>query len=426
MTGLRVLRRLHSGLGQAGRRLPLLIGSRLAEQVVLGAVAVLLAWRLGPSSFAPVSALLILNSAAVTLSDYGLGLAVLRRASGTEIARRSLERMRVVNACVAVAAVVAGSALRGDVGLVVAAGGVVWAASAEAFVRKAGAISLGNAHAAARAETAGALLLAIPVFAFASGGAALGVVAASLVAKHLSEVVLLPHSLHVFTRTGRSPGAGALFVTQALAFGIANVDYLLVGLLLGAEWFSVYTLGFRIAVVAPSIVAYTANRTALADLGAASDEGTREVTYRSYVRLLFGLGVAAGLAAAVAGVVCAVLFGDEWVGIAPTVVLLGVATPWRMILGQAGTLVLATDGAWRLARWEIARLVATVVVLALAAMAGYWMFVAAGSALTILSAAMLHDLAVRHAASRPWRPLWRLSGFASGVLLVAGAFAAAL
>ena len=84
-------------VGGAGRRLPILLASRVIEQCVLGGASLLLAARLGLDGFAPVSALLVVNSAAVTLSDYGIGLAALRCPPGETVALRSLQRMRLVN-----------------------------------------------------------------------------------------------------------------------------------------------------------------------------------------------------------------------------------------------------------------------------------------------------------------------------------------
>jgi O-antigen/teichoic acid export membrane protein len=386
-----------NALGAAGQRLPIMVLGRFLEQAALGGATALLAWRLGPDRFAPVGALMVINSAAVTLSDYGIGLAVLRCASGELVSRRSLDLTRAANTVIATLGVLIGFSVGGDTGVLVGATGLIWAFSAEAFVRKAGAVNRGRGHDAARAEILGAALLAGVVLAFARGDAALVAVGAALIGKSITEVTLLPGSLCRFRRAGDAPTWRSLWGTQALAYAIANVDYVIVAALLGARWFSIYTLGFRVAVLMPSVVAYVATRASVTDLGAIPAGTAREQRYLAYVRVLFAVGIGGGIVAGVGAFALPVVLGASWAAVAPTIAILGIATPWRMVMGQAGALAIANEGARHLLRWEAVRFGVTVVVLGVAALVGYWFFVIVSSALTILGAMRLHRVAARHA-----------------------------
>lgn len=410
--------------GVAGRRLPALLASRLVEQAALGGASLLLAWRLGPAAFAPISALFVANSAAVTLSDYGVGLAVLRRSPTELIDANSLTRTRQVNLAVAVAGLVVGLVHGGAVGIVIAGSGLLWALSAEAFIRKAAVISSGDGHRSAVAELLGALAFIVPVLLFAEGDAALAVVAGALVAKHLVEIAAVREALGCFAPEGVSSRWHTLWATQALAYAIGNVDYVIVAVVLGAKAFAIYTLAYRLAMVVPSVVGYVATRTAVTDLGSLPPGDVRQRTFVGYVRALFSAGLVGALAVAGCVVVLGPMLGARWDLVIPTVLVMSVAIPWRMIAGQAGALVIATDGASALMRWEIVRLAASVLTLGVAAMIGYWPFVGIASVVWVCATLLLHAAAVRLAGMREWRALrWfaLLSMLLTVVLSVVGA-----
>jgi len=363
-TQLRVLR-----AGRAGRQLgPLLVG-RVFEQVALGVVALVVAARLGPEAFAPVGVLLIVNSAAVTLSDWGLGLAVLRRCDGERLASRLRRRMHTVNGSLAVAGVVAGALVGGTVGEATAASGLIWWASSEAFVTKAGAVNSGRGNRAGVAEVLSSLVFLALVGGFAFGSAAVAVVGAGLVVKHGIEIVVA-HGDAGFARDGVTEDVRSLWATQVAALGVANVDYLLVGLLLGAEAFSIYSIGYRIAVGLPSVLAYVGTRTALTDLGNAGDPDATQRRYVAYVRSLFGLGAVVAVVTALVGAGLAMALGPSWELVWPTVLVLACSAPWRMVFGQAGALALVVRQAGALVRWQVVQLGAFSVVIAVAALAG--------------------------------------------------------
>src|SRR5581483_2137767 len=136
-------------------------------------------------------------------------------------------------------------------------------------------------------------VFAVPIVVLGTGSAAVAVTASALAAKHLVELVIA-RSDAAFTAGGDAPAWRSLWGTQVVAFGVANVDYLLVAVALGARAFSVYTIAFRIAAAIPSVVAYAATRTAVADISAA-DAGGRQRAYIGYVRPLFGFGVLSAL-----------------------------------------------------------------------------------------------------------------------------------
>jgi O-antigen/teichoic acid export membrane protein len=402
-----------ASLGGAGRRLPILIASRVTEQCVLGGASLLLAARLGLDGFAPVSALLVVNSAAVTLSDYGIGLAALRSPPGETVALRSLQRMRLVNLAVLVAGVAAGIVAGGTLGLLVAASAAIWCVSAEAFVRKAAAIANGHGRESAVAELLGSAVFAVPVLVLATGSRALAVVGAALVLKHLVEIAVARNGRSVFGPDGVVPRLRSLCSTQMLAYGLGNIDYLIVAVVLGASAFSVYSLAYRVAVAVPSVVAYVATRTVVADLSSAAHLGERQARYSRYVQPLFLIGVASAAVAAAVGMVLPSLLGSGWDALARTIAVLVFAAPWRMIAGQAGAVAIADGAEQHLVRWELSRLLAFVGVFALAAAAGFAVFLATVTVGWIAGVTLLHRLAARRAGLREWRALVPLAVIAS-------------
>jgi PST family polysaccharide transporter len=406
--------------GRAGRQVGGLLVGRVFEQVALGVAALVVAARLGPDAFAPVAVLFIVNSAAVTLSDWGVGLAVLRRPDGEQLARRLRHRMHAVNGVIACVGIAVGAAIGGEIGTVVAASGVIWWASAEAFVSKAAAINSGHGRRAAAAEMVASTVLLIAILLFADGTIAIVVVGAALVAKHVLEIVVA-YTDAGFASDGLTPEVRALWGTQAVALGVANVDYLLVGLLLGAEAFSVYTVGYRIAVVLPSVLAYVGTRAALADLGAETDSTGRQTRYLAYVRPLFALGVAAAAVTVVVGIGLAAALGAEWELVWPTVLVLACSAPWRMVFGQAGALALSVRASAALIRWQLVQLGALSGVIAVAAVvAGLPGFVTAVAVVWIASTTAIERAAARVAAVPGWARVSGLAWIGVAVAILAG------
>src|SRR5262249_48091967 len=154
-------------------------------------------------------------------------------------------------------------------GTLVLASAVIWAVSAEAFVRKAAALATGHGRNCAVAELLGSAAFAVPVVVFATGDRALAVVGGALVLKHLIEAVVAGAGRTQFGADGVAPRLRTLCSSQVLAYALGNVDYVIVALALGATAFSIYSLAYRVAVAVPSVVAYVATRTAVSDFSTA-------------------------------------------------------------------------------------------------------------------------------------------------------------
>jgi O-antigen/teichoic acid export membrane protein len=379
---------------------------------VLGGAALLLAARLGLDAFAPVSALLVVNSAAVTLSDYGVGLAVLRCPPGQQVARRSVRSMRLVNVLVVLVGVAVGVAIGSTAGTLVLASAAIWAVSAEAFVRKAAALAAGHGRNCAVAELLGSAAFAVPVLAFATGGQALAVVGVALVLKHAIEAVVARAGRQQFGPDGVTPRLRTLCSSQVLGYALGNIDYVIVAVVLGATAFSIYSLAYRVAVAVPSVVAYVANRTAVADLSTAGGSAERQDRYSRYVRPLFLIGSASAVVAIGIGAVLPALLGSAWNAVAPTIAVLALAAPWRMIAGQAGALAIADGSERHLVRWELSRLALFAATFTVAAVAGFAVFVAVVTCGWILGVTWLHQRATRRGGLREWRALVPLAGVA--------------
>ena len=388
---------------RAGRRFPALLGSRVFEQCVLGGASLLLAARLGTIAFAPIAALFVVNSAAVTLSDYGVGLAVLRCTPGEWVNTNPRRMMRVANGAILVGGVIVAVTVRGDVGLLIGTGAVIWWSSAEAFVAKANAIDRGVGQRAALAEILGSAAFAIPVLVLGFGSEALLVVCLALPVKHVVEAVVAHQPAGAFALTGTKPDLGALWGTQALAFGVANIDYLVVAVLLGASAFSIYTVAYRFTVAIPSMVAYVASRTLVADLAGAETSAIRQQRYLHYLHRLFLLGIVAAVVMSFGAMLLPTVLGAQWDTVAPTVIVLALAVPWRMAFGQAGALAVAVRRAPFVVRWELIQLVCFGVALAAAATFGYSVFVTV-SAIAWIVSVTLFDAVQRRSRASPAGP----------------------
>ena len=193
------------------------------------------------------------------------------------------------------------------------------------------------------AELFGSAAFAIPVVALATGSEALVVVGVALVLKHVVELLTVRRGRELFAPDGTARGIGSLWWTQVVGYGLGNVDYVVVGVVLGADAFAIYTLAYRVAVAIPSIVAWVANRTAIADFDAAPTTVGRQDRYLDYVRPLFVIGAVSAVVAAGAGFVLADLLGSPWQSLGVVVAILAIAAPWRMIAGQAAAVAMA-DG----------------------------------------------------------------------------------
>lgn len=403
-----------------GGRTPALLVARVVEQGTLGVASLLLARRLGVDDYAPIAVILIVNSFAVSLSDFGLGTAIL---SGPVRSVRPglLRHARLTNVAILAVAAALSTVLTGDARGLVIGSAVVWALSAEAFVRKACLIRLGATLRTAVLEVIGSSLVAISVaFAWFSPGDALAWTVAGLAAKHLSESVFAFRWRRALGSEGDPRQVISVWFTQVLAYACANVDFVIVGAVVSSAAFSVYSLGFRASAVISSQVGYAVLRVMLVDFSEATTADDRQRVLDRRFRQLFSLGAASAIVSAAAALFLPFILGGQWRAIVGVVVVLAVGVPWRMTLSVVGSLALGAGESRRLVTWEVGRLAATVVLLAGAALVSFPAFVVASSVVAILATCVEQHLVARLTGLRTWRHLNLLSGLGVAVALASG------
>jgi O-antigen/teichoic acid export membrane protein len=377
--------------------------SRVVDQAALGLASLLLARVLGPDAFAPVAVLFIVNSLAVQISDFGVGFAIYRSPPGTRVARRSLDRLRAVNAAIAVAAIAVGALLHDADGAVIAAGGVVWLLTSEAYVRKAAALKQRATTEVVRAEITSAILFLGIAAVLAALDADPLWAAVPFVVKHLVEVVGVRSWSGAFAADGVAARSGAEWLGQVMTYLVANVDYVLIGWLLGPELLSLYVIAFRFASSVPAFLANPITQTAFLDFAAAPPE-RRQPTYDHLLRRVGSIGTVGALVLVVAAPLLPWVLGSDWSQTAPLLALLAVAVPWRLLLGSTVALAITAGGARLVVVWEAARLVATAGLVVIATSGGLSTTAAIVSFSTVVLLAAEHALACRLAAVTP--PKW--------------------
>lgn len=380
---------------------------RVMEQGLLGLAMLLLAARLGVRDFAPVSVLFVVNSLSATLADHGVAYSVLRLPPGTALDARQLRRVRGANTVVVAAAIVAGLALRSTTGVIVASGGVMWALSGEGYIRKSAATREGRARDAALAECVSSAAFFALVAVAAAGERALAVTAAAFVVKHTIEIVAVPGWRSAFAPGGVDARPGWIWLTQALAYAISNVDYVLVRLFCGVDAYAIYVVAFRVTYAPYAQVGSAIVRSSLIHLSTSDDV---QRAYNRMVRLVFAAAVVGAVVIGAGATLFPVVLGSAWKPIVPVVAALAISLPWRTVLSLGGTLAMRADVLPRLATWELLRFAATAAGLAAAGLAGFSAFVATVSVLAIASALLTHRAATRAAGIAPWSALTPLAG----------------
>jgi O-antigen/teichoic acid export membrane protein len=378
--------------GSPGGQRPL-YATRIYEQACYGAIALLLAARLGDEAYPPIATLLIVNSAAITLSDYGLGTRILSGGASV-VSIGNVRGMRSVNLVLAVAGMTAAGLLGGSWGAVCAGAGGLWFVAAESFVHKASYIKRRSFGRVALGEAAGStVFLGLGALAAVSSSWAVALVAAGLIAKQVVEICATRVWRSVLAHDSRPGGeARRIWTGQVLTYATANVDFLIVGIFLPATSFSLYTLGYRVAAIAPSQVSYTAQRVMLVDFSRESTEAGRDGIYQTRMRQMLAVGGVATVGTIVVSPLLPALLGDSWRELPGVVAILALAVPARMVFGVGATLLTGAGRAGSLARFEAGRLVGTVLAVSLAAISGLWAVVAVSALLTMAAAAALHQL----------------------------------
>ena len=395
-------------------RIRMLVIARGIDQAALGLGSLLLARHLGPTDFAPVAVLFIVNSLALQVADFGLVLAVLKVPPGTTTALSSLWRLRGANSLVLLVAVAAGVVVGGDAGVFVAAGGVLWVLNAEVAVRKAACLKQERVTTAAMSEIAGAVVFGLGIVAVIAGDAGVAQVAGVFVAKQLVEIVLLRGWAGAFASDGVRANAGPEWLSQVFTYLIANVDYVLIALLRSPEDLSVYVVAFRVASVAPALLARPITHAAYIDLPAAAPE-SRQGVYDGLMRKAGRSGLVGVVVVLVLALLIPLFLGSDWVETGQIMAILAVAVPWRMVLGVTVAVAITSGHAWKVVRWESMRMIAMAVAVVVGASIGLVATATAVAVATIGTIAVEHDWATRIAWLSPRRSVRR--GAVGGVVV---------
>lgn len=324
---------------------PLLL-SRVADQGSLALASFAMALVLDPDGYARVAVVLVFASFSVQLSDLGVGFAMMSR-GGDRLRASTARRLRRGNILLAGGAVVLavimvalGASVAGA-GFI-AYGGIVWAATGEAFVRRSAALTEDLVPRVARAEAGAAAVLVVGVgvaVALASAEA----LAIALVLRHLTEALLLPGWEASVAEDGRPLGAPLEWIGQAVTFVAANADYLVVAWYFGGSALAVYTLSFRTASGAFALLANPLTQRALVDLGEVGPAQPDELRRRYDVvlsRQVLAGAVAAG-AAVVAAPIVSWALDASWEQTLALTIVLAAALPARLLVGPTVALGLA-------------------------------------------------------------------------------------
>jgi len=369
------------GRGAVGR---ILIASRVGEQVVVGGGSVLLAQRLNPVDFAPVSALFLASSVALTIGDLGAGLALLRLPDGQKLQISAIRRCDIVSALVTLLAVAASAIRVMDTRTAIAIG-AIWAVGTRSTVSKAAALRGGAGRLrVAKGELLGAACAAVLILSFGFGDSATSAVGVALCAKSGMEIWFTRNQLGEWaSRAGTvAPPPLSMVAGQVTSYASSNVDYLLVAGTQGAAAFSIYSLAFRITSAAPAVLGVVLNRLLLADLATSPSPKDSYVHRR---RNLMTVGaVAAGLTVA-ASPALPLILGPEWRAGVPVLAFLAVSIPWRTVIGTATVLMIYDGRESDLLHLELKRLLLTVVALLPLALAGLPLFTIGVSAISIVA-----------------------------------------
>ena len=391
-----------------------MIGTRGLDQLALGGASLLIARRTGTQDFAPFATVFILYALAGQVGDGGMSFAILRTPKGVSIAVRSRDQRRAAAFGVAVVGLVVGYLVGGDAGTVIAIGALTFVTGPAVFVGRASLQRAGQTRRLSFAEGVAALTFLAAVVVLIRNVDDLWLFGALCIGKHLLELGLQQSAVEVFSPTGEAVRTSGVWASQIVTYAAANVDYLLVGALLGAEALSIYAIGFRLASAFSSIVSAPLTRTAFVDFANTSDLQHQHDRLVRQV-LLFGV-VGVGATAAVS-LLLPTLLGDGWEATRMVTVLLGIALPWRLLLGPIVALGLTNGRALRVIGWEVLRTVAMVG--AIAAGSGSLNGVAgAVSAATILPITWAYRQAVSGAGVRPSKRLQSAALAASGLAIV--------
>ncbi|MGH9086033.1 MAG: oligosaccharide flippase family protein [Acidimicrobiales bacterium] len=373
-----------------------LTAARVLEQAALAATLIVLARRLSVASFGEASLAVAFQAVAITASDFGVGLALLRLPGRAPVDQRSRRRAQRINRWV-----LAGTALVtalaapviGRPAVVVVVAGAMWWSSALAYIAKAATLRARHPGRVASAEITSSIVFLALAVAVVGDDLPFVTLGGAYVVRNLVEAgALRSWSTAAFSPSGALLHSRWVWVTQVTSYVTANIDYLVVGLALGPVDLGIYSLAYRAANLLPSQVSFVVGRVAILTLAdqAGADRWTAA---RSLVVRLFVLGSAASLLALVVAPVVPDLLGEQWEPSVDVILVLLVGVPWRLVLPVAGLLALVEDKARALVRWEVARLALTAVALAVGSLGGVTGVAIAATVVTIV-ATFVYDAAI--------------------------------
>ncbi len=338
-------------------RLLLMIGTRGLDQLALGAASLLIARRTGTQGFAPFASIFILYAMTAQIGDRGLGFAILRTPANAALAADARSQRNLFNAVVAVVGLVVGGRIGGDVGVVVAIAGLALLTGPIVFVGRAALQWSGQTRRLSMGEAAGAVAFLLATVVFVRDADDLMLFGLICIGKHVIEMLVQGWPSEVFAPGGSTVRASGVWASQIVTYVAANVDYLLVGALLGEVALSIYAIGFRLASAFSSVIAAPLTRTSFVDF--ANSQRVQDQHDRLLRQIaVFGLsGIVMTLV--VAGVLPTVL-GPGWEQTRAVTAVLGIALPWRLLLGPVVALGLTKGRAKRVVGWELVRTVGLV------------------------------------------------------------------
>ncbi len=379
--------------------------SRIVEQGAIFLAALVLAAGTTPEDFAIAAILFTVVSAAAALADVGVGLQLLRSPT-PGIAPPMLVAV-TASAGIAIVAAAVGLVAGGSIGLLLCFGGAIWALSALVQLGRSVALRDRDEHLVLRSSAAGALVLlaAVSLLPVSNVGIAAGV---AIVAKLGTEALAL----------GRLPAVGEagsrqswlVFGNQALNYIGANLDFLLVGVILGPAAFAIYSLAFRVSSGMNSVASFTIVRLATVRLaGVSGSERSRYL--RRLLGPVFAVGLLGAAATCLAAPLLAMVVDDGWTDIVVLVRILSFMLPFRLVHGLLGVAFLVEHADGTLFRIELARIATSLLFLSLAASAGLVTLSAMALALSIgavVATAILLQRATPFHLVGSQRPLGRM------------------
>lgn len=391
-----------------------MIGTRGLDQLALGAGSLLIARRTGTLDFAPFATVFILYSLTSQVGDAGLAFGVLRTPSTSRVALGARIWRIQLNVVGAVLGLLVGFVLGGAAGTVIAIGGLTLMTGPAVHVGRAALQWSGNTRRLSVGEGLGAFSFLAATVVFVHDAEDLLLFGVICVGKQLVELAVQGLHHGVFAADGTPVRASGIFASQVVTYLAANVDYLIVGAVLGAEALSVYAIGFRLASAFSSVVAAPLTRTAFVDFANAKEAQQQMDRLLKRIVVFGAVGVAVTM---VAALLLPVILGPEWLETRRVTALLGLALPWRLLLGPVVALGLVNGSARRVVTWEIVRVVGLVAAI-VAGSDSIDQVAGAVSAATILTIGWAYRRATTEASIATSR-LFEIAGLAVAASVVA-------